>query len=82
VAIVDVWLSIRQYFTNFVIPESTKISLKSQNKKNKMTQVEPILQENKNRFVIFRSNIMTFGSGIKRWKLVWTGGDRFITRFE
>jgi ribonucleoside-diphosphate reductase beta chain len=30
-----------------------------------MTQVEPILQENKNRFVIFRSNIMTFGSGKK-----------------
>jgi hypothetical protein len=45
VAIVDKFgFQFRQYFTTFVIPESTKISLKSQNKKNKMTQVEPILK--------------------------------------
>jgi hypothetical protein len=44
VAIVDKFgFQFRQYFTTFVIPEKHKISLKSQqNKKNKMTQVEPI----------------------------------------
>jgi ribonucleoside-diphosphate reductase beta chain len=37
-----------------------------------MSQIEPILQENKNRFVIFQSNIMIFGNGIRKWRLVLT----------
>ena len=31
-------------------------------------QQEPLLQENKDRFVIFPINIMTFGNGIKNVK--------------
>jgi hypothetical protein len=47
-----------------------------------MTQIEPILQE-KNRFVIFPSNIMIFGNGIRKWKLVFgLLRNRFITRFK
>ena len=43
-----------QYFTIFVIHRKHKISLKSQKKTHlQMAQLEPILQENKNRFVIF-----------------------------
>jgi ribonucleoside-diphosphate reductase beta chain len=43
-----------QYFTIFVIPRWIKILLKNQKKETiKMSQLEPILQENKNRFVIF-----------------------------
>jgi ribonucleoside-diphosphate reductase beta chain len=43
-----------QYFTIFVIPKWIKILLKNQKKETiKMSQLEPILQENKNRFVIF-----------------------------
>jgi hypothetical protein len=48
-----------------------------------MTQVEPILQENKNRFVIFPIKHHDIWEWYKRWKLVLDcGGDRFITRFE
>jgi ribonucleoside-diphosphate reductase beta chain len=44
----------RQYFTIFVILRIANILLKPYNKNNNaMSQIEPILQENKNRFVIF-----------------------------
>jgi ribonucleoside-diphosphate reductase beta chain len=36
-----------------------------------MTQVEPILQENKNRFVIFPIKHHDIWNGIRKWKLVF-----------
>jgi hypothetical protein len=60
----------RQYFTIFVIRRIANILLKLQIKNNNaMSQIEPILQENKNR-LFFQSNIMIFGNGIRKWRLV------------
>jgi ribonucleoside-diphosphate reductase beta chain len=36
-----------------------------------MSQIEPILQENKNRFVIFPIKHHDIWNGIRRWRLVF-----------
>jgi ribonucleoside-diphosphate reductase beta chain len=37
---------------------------------NAMSQIEPILQENKN-LLFFQSNTMIFGNGTRKWRLVF-----------